>query len=125
MWAALLAAAVLAAPRGELSARIAASAAAAEALQGPLDGGWVLYDRHGRVLYGLQITNPAGGGPPRAAWSAHGATAPVESMWRSGPSLSLHLDGARIRLHRHSSSDWTGAMTARGHSLAVTLRRAP
>jgi hypothetical protein len=125
MWAALLAAATLAAPPGELSARIAASAAAAQALQGPIDGTWVLRDRGGHVLYTLQITDPAGGGPPQAAWLARGASAPVERIARSAGRLSLAFHGERVRLQRRPGGEWSGVMTAKGRNVAVTMRRPP
>ncbi len=74
-------------PDGELGARIAQSAAAAQALQGPLDGNWVLADRKGRERFVLQIVDRAGGGGPlQAAWreaADTGEMGPVAMLQRS------------------------------------------
>ena len=74
MAAGLIAALLLAAttPADPVGARIAASSQAAQALQGPLDGTWVLRDGAGRAVLILQIVDPAGGGALSAAWRAPG-----------------------------------------------------
>ena len=79
-------------PADPVGARIAASAEAAQALQGPLDGAWALRDRRGRTLWMLQIVDPVGGGPPAAAWREPrngGASGSVDQIERDAGGLTL------------------------------------
>ncbi len=119
-------------PAADLGARIADSSAQAQALQGPLDGTWVV--RHGRdnVLYVLQISDPAGGlGPVEGAWRGPGAGAPagvVESITRRGRDLRIAFaqdDAAvRLRLTQRRRRAWRGWLQRGPRRLAVTLDRA-
>lgn len=70
--------------------RIKGSIAAAQGLQGPLDGGWTVAGPDGTALYGLQIVDPAGGERPlEGAWrdmrrpGAVGSTGLVETLERT------------------------------------------
>jgi hypothetical protein len=111
-------------------ARIAASAAAAEALQGPLDGAWALTDAGGRTLYVLQIVDPVGGRARlQAAWRRpDGArTGFVEAADRAAGRLTLRFtdQGAAVKLvlRRRDRARWSGELR-RGHERrAVTMLR--
>ena len=111
----------------DLSRRMGQSAAAAQALQGPLDGAWILSDGRGRRLYDLQITDPAGGAVRiGGAWrdGATGRTGVIDAISRRGHRLTLRLDGTAIGLGRSGGEMWTGHMRADRHPLDVRLRRA-
>jgi hypothetical protein len=134
---ALAAAALLAAgvPPAEpnLGGRIAASAAAAQAWQGPLDGAWTLYDARRRPILTLEITDPAGGGPLEAAWRAAGpanAYGFVEAIERQGGGrLTLRLAPAAggpatvITLRRVGRRAWRGGIMRDGVRRPATLER--
>ena len=120
-------------PADPLGARIAESAQAAQALQGPLDGAWVLRDAKGRRLLILQIVDPAGGGPLAAAWREPGdggATGYVDAIERTAGGLMIRVTSAEngkvaiIRLNR-SGMEFAGRRIEDGRSLAVRLTRAP
>ena len=68
MISALLAALAFTLAADPLTTRIGESNAAAEALQGPLDGAWTLRDGAERVLYVFQMSDP-----PGSKGVAHGA----------------------------------------------------
>jgi hypothetical protein len=134
----LLAALALAAapppPTGPLSERIRASAATAEALQGPLDGTWTLYDTHRRGLYELQISDPAGGfGPLDAGWRGLGPRARaggVTELSQTDGVLSLAVGDTHggilfLSLRRRGANLWTGWATQGERRLRVSLRRRP
>ena len=116
----------------DLATRMRESAAAAQALQGPLDGAWTLCDAHGRPLFVLQITDPAGGaGPPEGAWRRSGASAAaglIDAIARRGDRLVIRLAGdgevARVRLRRRGDGSWSGKANENGHDIPVALRRA-
>lgn len=129
-WAAL----VLLAATPQIDARIAASAAAAEALHGPLDGGWVLNDARGQTLYLFQIADPVPGeGALEAAWrdpaGVGGDAAPgaVASILLTGGRLILRFAAAgepvSVILAADGRDAWTGHVERRGRRTAVTLRR--
>jgi hypothetical protein len=108
-----------------LGARILESARAAQALQGPLDGAWLLTGADGRMLYRLRIADPADGGPIGLAWSdpagATGVAVAVRrspnglktSFGRAGPWLELREVGAR----------WRGRLRIDGRIQSVRLSR--
>ena len=135
MAAGLIAALLLAAttPADPVGARIAASSRAAQALQGPLDGTWVLRDGAGRAVLILQIVDPAGGGALSAAWRAPGeggATGYVDAIARRPGGLTFAFirpglgEASRVRLRLSTSSDgMTGSMSERGKARRVRLTR--
>ncbi len=113
-------------------AAVRASAAAADSLTGPLDGGWRLVGRRGRVLYRFEIAD-RGLGPPT-----------VEGAWRDlrrtpGTccgylTVIIHQDhrltlgfqqrgAVSIRL-RPARAGWTGELRRGGRTTHVTLTRA-
>jgi hypothetical protein len=110
--------------------RIAASGAAAQALQGPLDGTWRLADAEGRGLYVFAIVDPV---TPHAslqgAWRApDGARSGfVDEVHRRRGLLTLRFrdQGAfvNIDLHVRRSGEWSGVVRRGGVRLAVTMRR--
>ncbi|MGH7024264.1 MAG: hypothetical protein ACREEB_11835 [Caulobacteraceae bacterium] len=113
--------------RDGIGERIASSAAAAESLQGPLDGTWTLKDARGRTLAVFQIGDPAAGGPLQCAWRGpNGALGPANCRRERGRlSLRFQADGApaRARLRRVRSGDWRGLAWGAGRARAVTLRK--
>lgn len=116
----------LAQPDGDIGARIAGSAVAAQSRQGPLDGTWVLEGARGRTLYVLQIVDPVTGSDLQAAWR-RGETLGVAQAVRRGDRLSLTLDdhGETVRavLHPVAASRWRGALVRGGQRRVVSLVR--
>jgi hypothetical protein len=101
--------------------RMRDSAAAAQALQGPLDGRWLLTDAKGRTLYAFQIADPPHEAAPlTAAWTdPHtGALGGVDAISRAGDSLSLTFapdpsgPPVRLTLRRLKRGAWSGWATA-------------
>ncbi len=118
-------------PADPLGARIAQSAQAAQALQGPLDGAWELRDARGRKLLILQIVDPAGGGPPAAAWREPGdgwASGYVDQIERTGGRLTIVFtrpgatEATRIRL-RTGRGGFAGSISEDGKRRIVRLAR--
>jgi hypothetical protein len=119
-------------PEPDLGGRIAASAAAAQAWQGPLDGAWTLYDARRRPVLSLEITDPAGGGPLEGAWrAADPATSSgfVEAIERRGARLTLRLapeaggPATLVTLRRRGSRSWRGWIMRDGVRRPATLER--
>ena len=114
--------------------RVKASAAAAEGLQGPLDGGWTVRGEGGDALYGLQLVDQPGGAL-EGAWrdlrrtGAVGARGLVATMDRTGDELTLRFyprdDGNVVVLHLQSFGDnvWSGSMVQRGVEAPISLTR--
>lgn len=124
----LLLAALLAGPdpAAAFDARIGASAAAAERLQGPLDGAWVVRDRRGRALLRLQIDDPPQDSrPPSGAWQAADGSAmgPIEAIEATHGVLHIRIapDDRLVLLRRRGS--WRGRMIEAGRASPVTLER--
>ncbi|HEX7758385.1 MAG TPA: hypothetical protein VF459_02705 [Caulobacteraceae bacterium] len=116
--------------------RIRQSVAAAQGLQGALDGQWTLYDAAGHPLYVFMFIDPAGGrGDLEAAWRdlrrARGSDdlGVVDSLQHTGLSLSLNFVPHRgagataIQLQGQATGAWDGQMTEAGAALKVSLRR--
>lgn len=116
--------------------RIRQSVAAAQGLQGPLDGRWTLYDGAGRALYIFIFVDPASGrGALEGAWRdprrARGGDdlGVVERLEHAGPSLTLDFTpragvaATDIRLQGQAGGDWAGEMTEAGAVQKVSLRR--
>jgi hypothetical protein len=122
-------------PDAAFEGRMRDSFDAAQALQGPLDGRWTLYDAGGRALYAIQIVDPAGGGGPlQAAWrdprdsSPLGALGVVSDIARTGGALRLSFTGRgglinTLLLWRDPHAGWSGRMVEGGKAMRVTLRR--
>lgn len=116
--------------------RIRQSVAAAQGLQGPLDGRWTLYDGAGHPLYVFIFVDPAGGrGVLEGAWRdprrARGSDdlGVVDRMQHAGLSLTLDFTpragvaATAIRLEGQATGAWDGEMTEAGSVQKVSLRR--
>ena len=114
-------------------ARMRASFAASQGMQGPLDGGWVI--RAGASeLYELQLVDKTQG-LLEGAWrdprrkGAADASGFVEDIQRNGTQLTVRIqarpgvDPTRIVLEAGSNGDWTGTLTEAGERRAVVMRR--
>ena len=107
----------------EVGQRVAASAAAAEAFAGPLDGRWVLVDSAERTLFVVELTSPAGGRPLEGAWrSPLGEEGVLERVALRPGRLAFRLDGLAVTLAEHGGV-WRGGIRRRGALERVTLRR--
>jgi hypothetical protein len=114
----------------DLATRLRASATAAQALQGPLDGSWTLA-AGGRARYAFQITDIAGGARPlEGAWRRAGAAAAprsIDIIARQGDRLSIRLidegEVVRIRLHRRAEGQWSGELNDNGVVVPAELLR--
>ncbi len=120
----------------DLGLRIRASALAAQALQGPLDGTWSLRDRHGMILFRLRIVD-TGGQRLQAAWSGIGGErkpAPVDAIvvhngilsirLTPDPSAGLGAGPVSILLKWHVGMGWVGRLNGRSRATRVILRQA-
>jgi hypothetical protein len=112
--------------------RMRDSTAAAQALQGPLDGRWTVTDTQGHTLYLLQIVDPAQASAPlTAAWSdpRTGALGGVDAISRVGDHLRLVFapdpDSAPLHLSlRHLKGEvWSGWAASQGRERPVRLKR--
>jgi len=115
--------------------RIGASAAAAQALQGPLDGGWSLVGPGNRTLFVFEFIDPAGGrGPVSGVWRDPNRASGAQDgglftqIARSGRTLRLTFSppggrGAAIALHRTAGEMWVGRLILEGANYTVRLRR--
>jgi hypothetical protein len=127
----ILAALFTVAPQGDIGARIAGSAAAAQDLQGPMDGSWALIDAHGRVRFLFQIVDPASGEENfQIAWrepGIDGALGGVSAARRTRDHIAFEFDvrgaPARVDLRRSGGGSWRGTLRFAGVSSAVSLRR--
>jgi hypothetical protein len=113
-------------------ARMKASAQAAQALQGPWDGTWILSGAHGHRLFVFQITDPADGGPLAGAWreaGGAGRTGWIDAITRHGRELELSFTPAgqgattEIRLERRETGSATGWMATTRSKRRVRLSR--
>ena len=116
--------------------RIRESVAAAQGLQGPMDGRWTLVDGAGKPLYVFMFVDPAGGrGPLEAAWRdprrVRGGDdlGVVDGLDRNGLSLTLtfapHAGAAptQVQLQGDPAGALSGQMSENGATVPVTLRR--
>ncbi len=120
------------APDTAFGQRMRDSAAAAQALQGPLDGRWTLTDAKGHTLYLLEIADPAQGAAPlTAAWSdpRTRALGGVETISRAGDHLRLAFapdpsgGTVRLSLRRLKGGVWSGRAASQGRERPVRLKR--
>ncbi len=114
-------------------ARIRASVAAAEALQGPLDGRWVVAGPDGRGLFMFQLVDPATDAPVEGVFrdlrrvvkqSDIGA---IDDLTRGIGGLHVGFRGASgavtMDLKAGANGAWSGTMTEGGVTTMVSLRR--
>ncbi|HXV00358.1 MAG TPA: hypothetical protein VG166_07660 [Caulobacteraceae bacterium] len=109
--------------------RISTSAAAAQALQGPLDGTWVLTSARGRILYVFQVVDPVGGEERlQAAWreAAAGRAGLVDDARRRADRLTLRFTDRAAPVSvalRRRRVEWSGELRRGSQRRAVTLHR--
>ncbi|UAL10600.1 hypothetical protein [Caulobacter segnis] len=126
-----------ASPGGELTKaqvyelRVKGSVAAAQNLQGPLDGGWRITGADGVQLYALQIVDKAGGqGELEGAWrdlrrtGSVGSTGLVEELRRDGDDIVIRFspkvgESSVLTLRSAGDERWTGELAENGASVAV------
>jgi hypothetical protein len=123
----------LAADEGTLlDGRIRDSYAAAQALQGPLDGAWSLCGLDGRPLYDFEIVDPPGPRPRiEAAWRApmgsdgESGVADVSALGRTSIQIEFKpaAGPARIALRLGRHGDWTGVLVQGAERVGVLLAR--
>ncbi len=113
-------------------ARIKGSAASAQGLQGPLDGGWTVRAQDGTALYGFQLVDRGGYGPLEGAWRAMGGSGRVgliDSLDRVGSILTVRISRGYGRpptvmtLTPNSDGSWAGDLADESGTRAVTMRR--
>lgn len=114
--------------------RIRGGLNAAQGLQGPLDGGWVLRGPDGRTLYGLQLVDKGTGailleGAWRSMKPGPGQVGLVDSISRTasgGVDIRFTPRGAReasVLTLEPAGGGWNGTLWEGGANRAVTLRR--
>lgn len=114
-------------------ARMRASFAASQGMQGPLDGRWVI--RAGSAeLYELQLVDKSSGllegawRDPRRKGAAN-ASGFLEDIQRYGTQLTVRIqakpgvDPVRIVLEAGGNGDWSGQLTEAGDRRPVTMKR--
>lgn len=111
--------------------RVKGSVAAAQTLQGPLDGGWRVAGVDGAPLYALQIVDKAGGaGELEGAWrdlrrtGSVGSTGLIEELRRDGDDIVARFspkDGESSVLTLRPAGDerWSGRLAENGADVAV------
>ncbi|WP_199743575.1 hypothetical protein [Caulobacter sp. 602-1] len=112
--------------------RVKGSIAAAQNLQGPLDGGWRIVGADGGQLYALQLVDKAGGyGELEGAWrdvrrpGAVGSTGLIDDLRRDGGDVVVRFSprgGQSTTLTLRSSGDerWSGELVENGATQAVS-----
>lgn len=115
-------------------ARLRASFASAQGLQGPLDGRWILSAAGGGDLYALQLVD-TGGGSLEGAWRDVRRTGAFEGsgflsdIQRTGSTLTLRFQpaprgpAASASLSPTADGRWTGDLEEGGRRSAVVMRR--
>ena len=108
-------------------ARLRSAMAAAQALRGPLEGGWIV-SANGQDLYALELVDR--NGMVEGAWrdlrrigalDASGFIAPAE--WADGR-LTLQLGARRVSLGLDRDGSWRGVLQPAAGAQEVSLRRA-
>jgi len=116
--------------------RIRSSAAAAEALQGPLDGPWTLISAAGAPIYAFQLVDrPGGQGMVEGVWrdlrrpSMPGDIGLIDQISRSPTALTITLNASpgqsvvMISLHPDPAGMWSGELREGASTTQVKLRR--
>lgn len=111
--------------------RVKGSIAAAQNLQGPLDGGWRIAGADGTQLYALQIVDKAGGyGDLEGAWrdvrrpGTVGSTGLIEDLRRDGANVVARFSpkggqSSTLTLRSSGYEQWSGELVENGATLAV------
>ena len=111
--------------------RVKGSVAAAQSLQGPLDGGWKVAGADGGQIYALQIVDKAGGyGELEGAWrdlrrpGSVGSTGLVEDLRRDGETVVVRFSprggqSTVLTLRPSGYERWSGELAENGATVAV------
>ncbi|MBO9546098.1 hypothetical protein [Caulobacter sp.] len=111
--------------------RVKGSVAAAQSLQGPLDGGWNVNGANGGQIYALQIVDKAGGyGELEGAWrdlrrpGSVGSTGLVEDLRREGDAVVARFSpkvgqSSVLTLRPSGYERWSGELVEDGATVAV------
>lgn len=117
----------------DYEARMRATFAAAEGMQGPLDGRWVIRDA-GIEVYDLQVVDK-GQGSLEGAWldprrrGAAGASGFIDDIAREGLTLTVRfrprpgVDPTTLSLQAGPEGAWNGVMVERGERREVGMKR--
>lgn len=112
--------------------RVKGSIAAAQNLQGPLDGGWKIAGGDGGQLYALQIVDKAGGyGELEGAWrdvrrpGTVGSTGLIDDLRRDGGDVVVRFSpkggqSSVLTLRPAGYERWSGELVENGVSQAVS-----
>lgn len=115
--------------------RVKGSIAAAQNLQGPLDGGWKIAGPDGGQLYALQMVDKAGGyGELEGAWrdvrraGAVGSTGLIESLRREGSDVVVRFSprggqSSILTLRPAGYERWAGELVENGQAQAVVAEQ--
>jgi hypothetical protein len=119
-----------------VDARIRGSAAAAEALQGPLDGSWTLVSATGTAIYALQLVDkPGGQGAVEGVWrdlrrpSTPGDIGLIDQVARSPAALTITINAVPgqsavvINLRPDPTGMWSGELRQGAETTPVKMRR--
>ncbi len=114
--------------------RVRGSIAAAQNLQGPLDGQWRIAGPDGTPLYALQIVDKAGGEAPlEGAWrdlrrtGAPGSTGLIDDLQREGEGLSARFSAREggqasvLTVSPDADGRWSGQLVEDGAARAVAV----
>jgi hypothetical protein len=111
--------------------RVKGSIAAAQSLQGPLDGAWRVTGADGTQLYALQLVDKAGGlGELEGAWrdvrrpGTVGSTGLIEELRREGDDIIVRFSprggqSSVLTLRSSGYERWTGQLAENGAAIAV------
>ncbi|WP_184715152.1 hypothetical protein [Caulobacter sp.] len=115
--------------------RVKGSIAAAQNLQGPLDGGWKIAGADGGQLYALQLVDKAGGyGELEGAWrdvrrpGSVGSTGLIEDLRRDGSDVVVRFSprggqSSVLTLRPVGQERWAGQLSENGEVLAVVAEQ--
>jgi hypothetical protein len=116
--------------------RIRSSTAAAQALQGPLDGGWTLVSAAGTPIFAFQLVDrPGGQGAVEGVWrdlrrtSTPGDIGLIDQIARGPTALTITLAATpgqptvMISLHPDPTGIWSGELREGADTTQVRLRR--
>jgi hypothetical protein len=117
-----------------VDARIRSSAAAAQALQGPLDGAWTLVSTAGSPIFALQLVDkPGGQGPVEGVWrdlrrpSTPGDIGMIDQIGPAALTITLNAAPGQsvvmISLHPDPTGMWSGELREGAGVTQVRLRR--
>jgi hypothetical protein len=119
-----------------VDARIRSSAAAAQALQGPLDGAWTLVSAAGTPVLAFELVDkPGGQGAVEGVWrdlrrpSGPGDIGLIDQIARSPTALTITLNASpgqsvvMISLHPDPGGMWSGELREGADVTQVKLRR--